>query len=100
MISTNSHTSTEGAESDAIASYLRATPSTPLLPPVDHLATPAGRVAVEQAMAGKLADLVIAHGAVTKVELLQLFTCREVKACFPGALRRVPSHVRELAIAA
>lgn len=100
MISTNGRASTEFDESGAIAAYFHSQRAPEFLPPLDHLATPAGRVQVEKAIARKLADLVVAHGAATKEALRCLFTCREIRECLPGAVRRLPSAVRDIALAA
>lgn len=84
----------------AIDAWLAAGPRAPSLPPVDHLASPQGRVQVEKALASKVIDLIAGHGAATKDALRCGFTCREIHECLPGALRRLPSHIRELALAA
>jgi len=99
-IATNGYASTEGAESDAIASALRSLGS-PLPPPtINFLATETGRLHVETRMTALIEEITAGGSAVTKDALRKRFTQAEIDACFEGAVKRVRPSIRDIAAAA
>lgn len=80
-----------------VATTAHARRALSLQPRIDYLATEHGRSRIERAMATKVAELVAGHGAATSEALRCLFSCRELQACFAGAVRRLPPAIREIA---